>query len=238
MGPPKIDISFALKKNWLLSGYTLSYAGSANLADGMLPHVVSRILTKVVPTLLKGEPNNIIRNFKGRNPTDRLIDSLPIAREHELYSVTGEVASADNDDEILWAPFSYDVFTKLKGFVGQNDVEYNVELSPSDEYPSSIPPQSIADAETVKIKSFRFGLEHFQPTTQQFFFGYTPAVQETVLLDATTAELKFELRVESNSRSVKNPLVEVPELGLVLEAIGNVCGLNLLEDLNSRLLTA
>jgi hypothetical protein len=226
----KIETSLSLRKNWLLAGYELTYTGKAALLPGGISEITSRILKEVLPELVSETAPDTLINIKGRTPSDYLIPTIPPNNEHELWQIVGDVASAGEEDEPVWEPFSISALTRFREFIGLESAKYTLIIQRSKTAPHEIPLHLIADAITIRLHSFRFGFEHFQPTTQKYFFGYTPAVQEIFLLDMTTQEVKFQLRVDGNTRVVKDPLVEVPQLSSVLRTIGSYWGEDLISD--------
>jgi hypothetical protein len=230
-----IETSLYLRKNWLLPGYDLTYSGKAPLSQGVISEIASNILKELLPELVSGTPPNILLNFKGRTPSDILITTTPTPSEHELCQIYGEAASTGEDEELVWEPFSISALTRFQEFIGFESAKYALEINRSKSAPHDIPLRVIADAITLKLHTFRFGFEHFQPTTQKYFFGYTPAIQEVFLLDVIAQEMKFQIRVDGSTRKVTDPLLEVPQLSLALRAIGNVWNQDLIEDFQQKL---
>lgn len=231
----QIETSLTLRKNWLLAGYDLSYTGKATTSPGIISEIASRFIKEISPQLVLENPSNTLLNFKGRTPADLLISTTNIPADHELWQIQGEVASTGEDDEPIWEPFSIAALTRFKEFIGLESAQYTLEITRSKTAPHEIPLQLIADAITIRLNTFRFGFEHFQPTTQKYFFGYTPAVQEIFLLDITAQELKFQIRVDGSTRKVSNPLLQVPQLSLALGAIGGSWGEDLATDFQQKL---
>lgn len=234
-GIPKFETSLSLRKNWLLAGYDLVYTGKGALLPGNISEITSRILREVLPQFPSETSPNSLLNLKGRTPSDVLIPTIPGTGDHELLQLIGDVASTGEEDEQIWEPFSISAVTRFQEFIGFEKAKYSLETNRSKSTPDDIPLHMIADAITVRLRSFRFGFEHFQPTTHKYFFGYTPAVQEVFLLDMTAEEVQFQLRVDGSSRSVKNPLLEIPQLSSALRAIGCLWEKDLVVDFQQKL---
>lgn len=215
--------SYSLKKNWIFPGYQLSYRSTLSIDTTALTNVAANLLREIYPQLVNPTTGAVIRNFKGRTPNDRILTHLPPCTEHELALCTGLIAKPVEEDEdeaqgeqenqekeIDWEPFTAFAHTKFKEFVGNNDIDYSLLLQLSKYFDQTIPYRAIPEAPTIQLKQFRFGIEHFQPTLGRLFYGYTPAVEETFIIDADENTLAFELRVDGSTREITNPLLSVP----------------------------
>lgn len=216
-----------LRKNWIFGGYSCTFSSATQLSDAGLCDLVDGCLRTLFPALCPEKPGTEIVDFKGRNQADELLPGLPPAHKDELFRVGGECAVEEQKEEFAWEHFDLCCYSPFARFEGTHHIVHSLEIQRTGALPSWLAPRLLGYAAPIRLRYFRFGLEHFRSKRTFASLGYTPQTTESLLVDCDSSTLKLRLTVESDSREVENPFERVPLLGLFAEVVRQASSLNI-----------
>jgi hypothetical protein len=169
-------------------------------------------------------------DFKGRNHLDEVLPGLPAAHKDELFRVGGECAIHEEPEGFAWDHFDLCCYSPFTRFEGAHHIVHSLEIHRTGALPSWLAPRLLGCAAPIKLRYFRFGLEHFRTRRTFASLGYTPQITESLLLDCCSNTLSLRMTVESDSRKAENPFDRVTQLGLFAKVLRQTSGIDIEGD--------
>ncbi len=216
-----------LRKNWIFGGYSCTLGSTTQLSDVGLCDLVDGCLRTLLPALSPEQVVAEIVDFKGRNPLDELLPGLPRAHKDELFRVGGECAVEEEKEGFTWDHFDLCCYSPFARFEGTHHIVHSLEFQRTGALPSWLAPRLLGYAAPIKLRYFRFGLEHFRSRRTFASLGYAPQSTESLLVDCCSNTLSIRMTVESDSRKVENPFDRVPQLRLFGEVVRQASSLDI-----------
>jgi hypothetical protein len=215
-----------LRKNWILGGYSSTFVSSSELSDVGLCDLVDGCLRTLLPVVCPENGKTELLDFKGRNQLDEILPGLPAAHKDELFRIGGECAVEQEKEGFAWDHFDLCCYSPFARFEGTHHIVHSIEIKRTGAIPAWLPPRLLGSAAPIKLRYFRFGLEHFQSRRTFASLGYTPQITESLLLDCCSNTLSIRMTVESDSRKVENPFERVPQLRIFAEVLHQSAGID------------
>lgn len=151
------------------------------------PELLAQIAQSAVELVAKFVPEEAasIQNIKGRDAGERLISTDPAAQrpqQDELLYLAGEIF---NDAKGLDRdPISLSILSKFEKFTSDGGIVFEVKRKNRGDF-EELSPRALTRAFPMELGCVRAGLQFFKPKRVPFL-GLSPAVVETVLIEAAS----------------------------------------------------
>lgn len=232
-----LQSSLSLSGSWLLGGYNAEY----NLSGPLPPHQLCVLADLCINSLLPPEALDAgsIFDLKGRDPPDLIRDDyLSVDRPggDELLFISGEWFSAENIEEeeeepVMQAhPFKVRLNTQFEAFSGAHHIIHKAVEMRDGEYPQEVPLNAIACVFPLRTRLFRLGLNLFESRRLPAFFGFAPAVNQTLLIEGNEQAFQLRISAEALRRKEELPLKRSDLLLKLSGIVGQVFGFDLMAD--------
>lgn len=218
------------KRRLLLPGYDCEYQLWLALPPHALPALVDAIVTQLIPDdLLKG---SIADNVKGRDHLN-WFGTQPKGRsapDDELLAIKGETFPTDEDLEHgIGEPFEVRVSTTFNSFKGNHHIHHTLATERVGQLPPFLETRDLGWVAPLLLEQVRIGLDLYK-SHYISFLGFTPTVNETLLLGAHAERL--DLRIQSEGLKSRKALpLQAHNLWRNLKAVfAKVCDFDLEQD--------
>ncbi len=216
-----------LRKNWILGGYSCTFDSTSQLTDPAVCDLVDGCLRTLLPGVCSGNAYTELVDFKGRNPFDELLPGLPTAHKDELFRIGGDCAVEEENQGFSWDCFEVCGYSPFARFQGTHHIVHSLEIARTGALPAWLPPHLLGSAAPIRLRYFRFGLEHFHSRRTFASLGYTPQITESLLLDCSSNTLRMRIAVESDSRKIEDPFDRLPHLRVWANLLFQISGFDI-----------
>ena len=190
-------------------------------AEYRLQIACSKVLLSELCDLCAREllPNQeILTNIKGRDSTEQLLPAdVGAARLDEIFTLRGNFFNPDQHEidytrKSVKSPFTFSIFSRFLDFPNNKDIRYKLESVREGALPPEIEFRELGLAAPIEPLLLRMSLSFFKPKLL-FVLGLTPAVVQSITLEASQAKLALciyaeRLKNREVSLATLNPLIQ------------------------------
>lgn len=224
--------SISFKRSFIPWGFTAHLELLIPSPKRGLGDLYTELVNELVPAgALKGE---IITDRKGRDPTVILDEATPshlTPRREEILFVAGRTPTPEEEvEEItpasLSEPFDVSITTAFESFVGDHHIAHRTAIERHGALSEALDVRRIGRMWPLVIDRIRFGLELFR-SRRTNFFGYTPTVERTVLIDADKEVIRVVFEHERLTTRDSAQLLADDTFRALAHILGRGAGVNL-----------
>jgi hypothetical protein len=233
-----------IDRSWLLRRFSLQYDLTLPLEPSdlslLIDGVLSRLGGQILPRLDGDVPGTSlsVRNIKGRDRNNFIAAALSpdeSSVNNELFFISGVTFhQVEEGDTPETQPFTWRISTPFRAFVAGGGIEHALEFERIGEVPLEIPFSQLGRIFPLRPLRFRCGLDVYSKSRLAGWFGGTPTVTQTLLIEADEKSLQLRITAEELSSADEALLGAFSIFANLCILLRDVAGFDLAGDLKKR----